>query len=194
MLVQPLEQFYITSPYGMRLHPISGEYKLHNGVDLRASEGTPLIAANDGIIKDASNNICGNGLIIEGSPYTTGYCHLSSISVNAGDYVNAGDLIGYTGNTGGSTAPHLHFTVRKNGSLIDPASISYLSTQIENDPPPNIYIPPYFNPDLINSSFNTDIPEPKLNYNKLILIFTSIIVGGGLIFLWTREKNKKKPK
>ena len=191
MLLQPLEEFYITSPYGMRLHPISGQYKMHNGVDLRASEGTPLIAANDGIVINASNNICGNGLIIDGSPYTTGYCHLSSISVNDGDYVRAGDLIGYTGTTGSSTAPHLHFTVKENGTRIDPATVAYYTNVIE-EPPANTFNPPYFDPSLIDPSYNTSIPEPKLNYNKMILIFSMLLVGGGLIFLWTREKNKKK--
>tara|TARA_R110000824_G_scaffold277857_1_gene466057 strand:- start:1377 stop:1922 length:546 start_codon:yes stop_codon:yes gene_type:complete len=181
MIIKPLDLWYITSSYGMRVNPVSGVYKLHNGIDLRAPTGTPIFAANSGTVSDVTNNICGNGIKISGLTWTTGYCHLSDFTVSDGDTVQAGDIIGHSGSTGNSTAAHLHFTVRKDGVLMNPEHVTYFNTIPE---------PIYNSPTIYNST----IPEvnPTPNYKVMILVLSCFFVGGGLIWLWTRKNKKKK--
>ncbi|WP_431838002.1 M23 family metallopeptidase [Cellulomonas sp. Y8] len=116
----------ITSRFGMRLHPIFGDYRLHAGTDLGAACGTPIYAAAAGTV------IAANGAgtssqrdlvrIDHGSGLNTLYMHMypSGIFVHPGDVVSAGDLIAAVGNAGSSTACHLHYEVRTNGTAIDP--------------------------------------------------------------------------
>ena len=119
----PLDQGSVTSAFGARLHPISGERSLHTGIDIAAPFGTPVIAARAGKVesKGYDENGLGNyiSLLHEGG-YTTLYGHLSSITVNLNQQVNSGSLLGTVGSTGLSTGPHLHFEVRNEGELRDP--------------------------------------------------------------------------
>jgi len=117
----------ITSPFGYRLHPIDGAYKLHSGTDFGAPCGTPVAATKSGVVTSAGWNDGGYGNrvvishgVIGGSAFETTYNHLSTIAVRVGQQVNAGDGIGRVGTTGASTGCHLHFEVRVNGAYTDP--------------------------------------------------------------------------
>ena len=112
----------VSSAFGMRWHPIDGEYKLHAGVDLPGTTGTPVVATRSGVITTAVfHRTCGNHIWINhGDGYKSVYMHLDTMMVSVGDYVVAGQQIGTLGNTGGSTGPHLHFGVAYNGEYIDP--------------------------------------------------------------------------
>lgn len=116
----------MTSPYGYRVHPISGVTRLHNGVDLAAVTGTPIFASKSGVVTTACigwGNGYGNHVVINhGDGYSTLYAHQSALNVYEGQIVSQGDVIGYVGSTGNSTGPHLHFTVFKNGETINPMS------------------------------------------------------------------------
>ena len=124
MLVQPIGYAKITSKFGIRRHPISGEIKGHTGVDFSASIGTPIRAAASGVVTKASH-YSGYGRYISlshGKNIQTAYGHLSRIAVRSGQHVKQGQIIGYTGNSGYSTGPHLHYEVIKNGRFINPMS------------------------------------------------------------------------
>lgn len=112
----------ITCKYGYRTHPVTGKYKLHTGIDLRATTGTKVYAANGGTVTTSGySSAWGNYIIINhGGGYTTLYAHLSRRNVSKGATVKQGDVIGLSGNTGYSTGPHLHFEINKNGSSYDP--------------------------------------------------------------------------
>jgi len=107
----PLDNIYITSNFGMR--DLNNMW-WHNGTDFRASTGTPVYSIDNGIVKVAKNNPTGYGLYvaIDHGEYGSLYAHLSKYVVTDGQSIKAGDLIGYSGNTGSSTAPHLHFEIR----------------------------------------------------------------------------------
>lgn len=116
----------ITSPYGMRRHPITHVYKLHDGTDFGASCGTPIRAAASGtIIQQYYNGGYGNRVILNngikrGKSVVTAYNHLSRYARSTGAKVNRGDVIGYVGTTGYSTGCHLHFMVIVNGRTTNP--------------------------------------------------------------------------
>ncbi len=112
----------ITSKYAMRVHPITGQYKLHTGIDISAPMGANFIAANDGIvIKAGMNTAYGNMVIIDhGGGISTLYAHGSEILVEVGQTVKRGDAILKVGSTGYSTGPHAHFEVRINGETTNP--------------------------------------------------------------------------
>ncbi|UYM04419.1 M23 family metallopeptidase [Solicola gregarius] len=116
----------VTSPYGMRLHPILGIWKLHDGTDFGVGCGTPVRSAEDGTVTQTyADSAYGNRVIVDhgdiaGSAVTTSYNHLTSWAVSAGEAVRRGDVVGYVGSTGYSTACHLHFMVEVNGSTVDP--------------------------------------------------------------------------
>ncbi len=95
---------------------------LHTGIDFPVSYGTPVLAATDGTVRTQYNSAYGNMLIVTAMDGTeTWYCHLSSYQVPSGATVKAGDQIAFSGNSGNSTGPHLHFEVRPGGgSSIDP--------------------------------------------------------------------------
>ena len=122
---------YITSPYGWRLHPIYHTWRLHSGTDFRAYCGTPIMAAADGVVvwtkwvSGYGNQIMVNhGQIPAGGPYwASSYNHLSAFNVSPGQVVLRGEVIGFAGTTGSSTACHLHFEIYKNGEHIDPMTI-----------------------------------------------------------------------
>ncbi len=118
----PAANNVITCKYGYRTHPVTKKYKLHTGIDLRASTGTKVYAANKGTVTTSGySSAWGNYIIINhGGGYTTLYAHLSRRNVSKGATVKQGDVIGLSGNTGYSTGPHLHFEINKNGSSYDP--------------------------------------------------------------------------
>ncbi|MCC5952510.1 MAG: peptidoglycan DD-metalloendopeptidase family protein [Acidimicrobiia bacterium] len=118
----PLANMRITSPFGPRVHPIYGIARMHNGVDLAGSMGTPILAAGDGVVVFAENQ-GGYGLTVvidHGNTLGTLYAHMSSFAVRPGDIVSAGDVLGGVGSTGLSTGPHLHFEVRILGQPVNP--------------------------------------------------------------------------
>ncbi len=119
--------YTITSNYGMRVHPITGVYKLHTGVDISASMGTEFTAiANGVVVKAEYNSAYGNMVIIDhGGGVQTLYAHGSEIVATLGQVVNAGDVILKVGSTGYSTGPHAHFEVRVNGNPMNP--LDYVS-------------------------------------------------------------------
>ena len=125
----------ITSNYGMRVHPITGQYKLHTGVDISAPIGANFVAANDGIVTKAGYNTAyGNMVIIDhGGGVQTLYAHGSEILVQVGDEVNAGDEVLKVGSTGYSTGPHAHFEIRINGQTVDPLDYLIYKKGIEED-------------------------------------------------------------
>ncbi|MEE1043133.1 MAG: peptidoglycan DD-metalloendopeptidase family protein, partial [Clostridia bacterium] len=104
---------YITSYYGWRLHPVLGYEKLHTGIDIGAGYNAKIIAAESGTVITATyNSAYGNYVVVDhGGGVCTLYAHQSSMAVSVGQYVLAGDTIGYVGSTGYSTGPHLHFEV-----------------------------------------------------------------------------------
>ena len=122
MLNQPLGRMKITSKFGIRRHPISGRIKGHTGIDLSAPVGTPIRAAASGTVMRASH-YSGYGRYVNikhtGS-LNTAYGHLSRIVVRSGQHISQGQIIGYTGNSGYSTGPHLHYEVIKCGSPVNP--------------------------------------------------------------------------
>ncbi len=112
----------ITSEFGWRTDPINGNRAYHNGVDMAAAEGTPIVAAYDGIVTDAGYNwSMGNYVIIDhGTGLYTIYMHASKLHVAKNDIVARGELIAAIGTTGRSTGPHLHFSVRLDGVYVSP--------------------------------------------------------------------------
>lgn len=112
----------ITSKYAMRIHPITGRYGLHTGIDIGAPEGANFIAVNDGVVIKTGMNIAyGNMVIVDhGGGVTTLYAHGSEILVEVGQTVERGQPVLKVGSTGYSTGPHAHFEVRINGITTDP--------------------------------------------------------------------------
>ena len=121
--VCPVPYYTLTSPFGMRVHPISGKWKMHNGVDMAAAQGTPIYAAKSGKVTVTSFQAGGAGYYVSinhGDGFSSVYMHMTHYIVSPGQYVTAGQVIGYVGSTGGSTGPHLHFGISYNGSYVNP--------------------------------------------------------------------------
>jgi len=113
---------YFTSGFGMRRDPFTGQMAFHEGIDIAAPIGTPVIAPANGIVV-SSRWDQGYGLVIEidhGLGIKTRYAHLQRAKVTPGQYVKRGEIIGYVGNTGRSTAPHLHYEVRVGDNPVNP--------------------------------------------------------------------------
>ncbi len=112
----------ITSAFGMRIHPVSGESSSHDGLDISGNAGSNVYAAGSGVITflDWSGDYGRLIVIDHGGGTETKYAHLSGFEAALGDRVYAGDLIGYVGSSGNTTGPHLHFEVRRNGTPVNP--------------------------------------------------------------------------
>lgn len=114
----------VTSPFGMRVHPVTGVYKLHDGVDLGAACGTPIRLPWPGRVVSARyDGGYGNRVIVEHGSLRTGYAHLPRIDVEVGQELAAGALVGVVGNTGYSTGCHLHWMAWRDGRLVDPLTL-----------------------------------------------------------------------
>jgi len=113
----------LASGYGLRIHPIYKVKKMHTGIDFAAAIGTPIYATADGVIDKLNVSFSGYGKMIEidhGFGYRTRYAHMHGFAVRQGQKIKRGDLIGYVGDTGLSTAPHLHYEVFVNGVHANP--------------------------------------------------------------------------
>ena len=137
LMKTPINGARLSSPFGMRKHPIDGFNKMHKGTDFAAPQGTPIMASGDGVIKKAS--WCGGGgncvVIKHNSVYQTIYAHMSKFAngIRSGIRVKQGQIIGYVGSTGKSTGPHLHYEVVVNGKKINSQTLKLPSGKILKD-------------------------------------------------------------
>ena len=134
LMKTPINGARLSSPFGMRKHPIDGFNKMHRGTDFAAPMGTPIMASGDGIVKKAG--WCGGGgncvKIKHNSTYQTVYAHMSKFArgIKAGVRVKQGQTIGYVGSTGKSTGPHLHYEVIVNGKKVNSQKLKLPSGKI----------------------------------------------------------------
>lgn len=120
----PINYTRFSSPFGWRIHPIYGDWRFHYGVDLSAPQGTPIVASRGGRVTTTDYEAGGAGYYVSINHldgYSTRYLHMTHYIVSPGQYVAPGQVIGYCGSTGGSTGPHLHFSVYYNGVAVNPA-------------------------------------------------------------------------
>lgn len=128
--IQPVENKDLkrmASGYGMRMHPILKYRRMHTGMDFSAPRGTPVYATGNAVVKKASRGGGFGNLIIldHGFGYETYYAHLKKFNVHRGEHVERGEIIGYVGTSGLSTAPHLHYEVHKDGRVVNPINFYY---------------------------------------------------------------------
>ena len=134
LMKTPINGARLSSPFGMRKHPIDGYNKMHRGTDFAAPMGTPIMASGDGVIKKAG--WCGGGgncvKIKHNSTYQTVYAHMSKFArgIKSGVRVKQGQTIGYVGSTGKSTGPHLHYEVIVNGKKVNSQKLKLPSGKI----------------------------------------------------------------
>jgi murein DD-endopeptidase MepM/ murein hydrolase activator NlpD len=134
LMKTPINGARLSSPFGMRKHPIDGFNKMHRGTDFAAPIGTPIMASGDGVVKKAG--WCGGGgncvVIRHNSTYQTVYAHMSKFAsgIRSGIRVRQGQTIGYVGSTGKSTGPHLHYEVIVNGKKINSQKLKLPSGKI----------------------------------------------------------------
>ena len=134
LMKTPINGARLSSPFGMRKHPIDGFNKMHRGTDFAAPMGTPIMASGSGIVKKAG--WCGGGgncvVIKHNSTYQTIYAHMSKFSkgIRSGVRVRQGQIIGYVGSTGKSTGPHLHYEVLVNGKRVNSQTLKLPSGKI----------------------------------------------------------------
>lgn len=121
-LVWPSPGYYrITSPFGNRIDPINGKPWYHRGIDLGVPSGSKIVAAADGQVIEAGwKGGYGRAVVINHGGLVTLYAHNSSLTVQEGDFIKAGEVIAYSGSSGRSTGPHLHFEVKANGTWQNP--------------------------------------------------------------------------
>lgn len=121
---RPTSEGKVTSDFGMRIHPITGQYKMHEGIDIAAAQGTPVKSTKEGKVTQVGFQ-GGYGNFVEvdhGGGYKTRYAHLSATSVSVGQPVSSNQEVGKVGSTGRSTGPHLHYELLKDGRKINPNS------------------------------------------------------------------------
>jgi murein DD-endopeptidase MepM/ murein hydrolase activator NlpD len=128
LLKTPVDGARLTSGFGMRMHPILGYTRMHKGVDFGVPTGTPIYAAGDGVVEQAGwAGGFGRLVVIRHNQHMeTAYGHMSRFAscAAAGQHVHQGEIIGYVGMTGDATGPHLHYEVRKDGSQVNPVSVT----------------------------------------------------------------------
>lgn len=118
----------IASGFGFRIHPIYKTWRMHTGIDFTAPIGTPIYATGDGVVEKLKSKMSGYGKVVvinHGYGYESLYAHMSKIIVKPGEKVKRGQVIGYVGNTGRSTGPHVHYEIKKNGKPINPVHFFY---------------------------------------------------------------------
>ena len=120
--VRPCNYVLLTSPFGWRVHPIYGDWRFHYGVDLAGPSGTPIVATRSGVVTTATyDSSAGYYVTINHQDgFSSKYLHMTHYIVSPGEYVNAGQVIGYMGSTGASTGSHLHFSILYNGNHMNP--------------------------------------------------------------------------
>jgi murein DD-endopeptidase MepM/ murein hydrolase activator NlpD len=121
----PVRKGWISSRYGERNDPFTGEREQHTGLDFAGTRGTEVLSVASGVVIWASNRP-GYGKTVEidhGNGYRTRYAHSDTLMVKAGDHVNTGQVIALMGSTGRASAPHVHFEVLKDGKRINPGSM-----------------------------------------------------------------------
>lgn len=121
--IKPVSGYNITSAFGMRVHPVYGYARMHNGIDMACSTGTPIYASRGGTVTAASYQAGGAGYYVSishGDGFASIYMHMTHFVVSAGQSVSQGQLIGYVGSTGVSTGPHLHFGISYAGTYVNP--------------------------------------------------------------------------
>lgn len=121
--IVPVSDYHISSAFGMRVHPVYGYQLMHNGVDMACAQGTPIYATRAGTVTTAAYQAGGAGYYVSlnhGDGFGSVYMHMTRYVVSAGQSVSQGQLIGYVGNTGVSTGPHLHFGVSYGGTYVNP--------------------------------------------------------------------------
>lgn len=125
--VMPVQGARLTSPFGYRTNPISGNYGFHTGIDLAAAENTPVAASFSGTVAETGeSDVWGKYVLVRHSDsLETYYCHLNEIYVEEGAVIRSGETVGLLGSTGWSTGPHLHFEVRIDGVRVDPEKLLY---------------------------------------------------------------------
>ena len=126
--VTPASNYTITSPFGMRKHPVLGYNRMHNGIDMAGAQGTPIYATRSGTVTTASYQAGGAGYYVSinhGDGFASIYMHMTHYVVSAGQSVSAGQVIGYMGSTGMSTGSHLHFGISYAGSYVNPLAYIY---------------------------------------------------------------------
>jgi murein DD-endopeptidase MepM/ murein hydrolase activator NlpD len=123
----------ITSPFGERMNPRGGGAQFHSGLDISIPQGTPVRATADGVVSISGMNAgAGNLVVLEhGFGYSTAYAHNKTLVVNVGQRVKRGEIISYSGSTGNSTGPHLHYEVWKNGKAINPNGFLEVSRNVQ---------------------------------------------------------------
>ena len=124
----PVSGYTLTSPFGMRKHPVLGTNRMHNGVDMACPQGTPIYATRAGKVTTASYQAGGAGYYVSINHldgFASIYMHMTHFVVSAGQTVTQGQLIGYVGSTGISTGPHLHFGISYAGSYVNPLAYIY---------------------------------------------------------------------
>jgi murein DD-endopeptidase MepM/ murein hydrolase activator NlpD len=129
MFTMPVSMARITSSFGMRFHPLLGFTRMHKGIDIGTAWGTPIHAPADGTITFAGRS-GGYGNFIKlshGGGIETHYGHLSRFATRPGQHVSRGEVIGYSGNSGMSTGPHLHWEVLRGGIAVNPRGFSFSS-------------------------------------------------------------------
>lgn len=123
--ITPMQGFFSYHSFGIRMHPILGRMLMHEGVDIANDVGTPVHATGDGVVEFAGKTGGNYGTAVEinhGFGYRTWYAHLLRPVVHPGQKVKRGEVIAYSGNTGLSTGPHLHYEVRVNGKQVNPVT------------------------------------------------------------------------
>ena len=125
----PINYTRFSSPFGYRIHPIYGDWRFHYGVDLSAPQGTPIYATRGGRVTYATYDSSSGYYVsinhLDG--FVSKYLHMTHYIVSPGQYVAAGQIIGYCGSTGASTGPHLHFSLYYNGTAVNPAKYINIS-------------------------------------------------------------------
>ena len=124
----PVSGYTLTSPFGMRKHPVLGYNRMHNGIDMACAKGTPIYATRAGKVTTASYQAGGAGYYVSINHldgFSSIYMHMTNYVVSAGQTVTQGQLIGYVGSTGISTGPHLHFGISYAGSYVNPLAYIY---------------------------------------------------------------------
>jgi murein DD-endopeptidase MepM/ murein hydrolase activator NlpD len=125
LICLPLKHIHLTSPYGWRIHPVTGQYKFHAGIDLSA-HGDTVFAIMDGTVSEVNYNaFLGVYIRLDHGAYQSTYGHLSQVFVVPGDYVLSNDAVAITGSTGRVTGEHLHFGIQYHHQNINPLGFLY---------------------------------------------------------------------